>query len=125
MLITLIALALGVLSGLLLLRTLTFALFYFERWITYGRPNVFPRPKDCPRCGNRIVWSDSLRTVRHALIGGWTCRSCGSEFDQLNNCRIARAWNANLRDLKDRSLREVVLNESRDTRSPVEKIIDE
>ena len=125
MLLILIGLALGILSALLLLRTLIFAVIYFERWITYGRPSVFPRPRQCPRCGNRIVWLDSLRTVRHALIGGWSCRSCGSQFDQLNNCRIARAWNAHLRDLKDRSTRQAALEESRDSRSPVQRIIDE
>jgi len=121
----LIALLLGTFAALLVLRGTIFLVMYSERWMTYGRPKVFPRPRKCPRCDNRIGRFDRPRSLRQLLLGGWSCRACGSEFDQLNNCRIARAWNAHLRDLTDRSEREAVLEASRDPRSPVQKVIDE
>ena len=125
MILTLIVLVLGSLAALLMLRGAIFLVMYCERSITYGCPKVFPLPKRCPRCDSPIRWMDSLRTLRNVLLGGWSCRYCGSEFDQLNDCRVARSWNVHLRDVRERSHLQTLKEESLDPRSPVQKIIDE
>ncbi len=112
-------------SGWLLIRGIFFLLKYSEQWINHARPKVFPRPRECPRCEQPIGRFERLNSVRELLLGGWTCPKCGSEFDQLDNIRIARAWNAHLRDLSKRSRRADIDRGRKDGRTPVERLIDE
>ena len=102
-----------------------FSLMYVGQWIRYRRPNIFPRPTVCPRCELPRGRFQSPKSLKEVVLGGWTCRGCGSEFDPLDNIRIARAWNAHLRDNETRSLKARGDEATRDERSPVELLFEE
>jgi ribosomal protein S27AE len=112
-------------TSLLVTRSSMFLLMYFGQWFKGGRPKVFPRPRECPRCGQPVGRFERINSIAKVLLGGWACPRCGSEFDQLNNTRIARAWNANLRDLEERSALEAKESRREDSRSPVQRMLDE
>ena len=125
MLLLLIAIVSAIVAGVLLVRGTLFMIKYSEEWIKNGRPTVFPRPKRCPRCDRRIRRSERMRSFTEVFLGGWSCPGCGSEFDQLDNVRVARAWNASLRDLKKREREVRLLNRATDDRTPVERLFDD
>lgn len=103
----LLFLIVSVLSVLwLLIRGTSFGLNYWKEYLNGAQPSVFPRPRECSRCDGALPLFTRLRSFREFLLGGWTCPTCESEFDQLGNIRVARAWNANLRDLKARTKRK-------------------
>src|SRR5215218_1053009 len=106
-------------------RGLVFSLMYVGQWIRYRRPKIFPRPSICPRCELPLGRFQSPKSLKEFFLGGWTCRKCGSEFDQLDNIRIARAWNAHLRDNESRSLEARIDEAVGDDRSPVERMFEE
>ena len=126
MLLAIIGLIIGGLAIGLLIRWTIFFMKYTAEWINTGqRPDVFPRPHRCPRCEARVASRHKLRSLREAILGGWTCPGCGSVFDQLDRALVARAWNAHLRDSRVRLRREHSRELSEDSRSPVQKLIDE
>ncbi|HKP70697.1 MAG TPA: hypothetical protein VJV05_15525 [Pyrinomonadaceae bacterium] len=125
MLFAIIALILAFIVTILAIRGTVFLLKYTAAWMTDRRPEVFPRPTRCPRCTQSIGRFERLRSFREVVLGGWTCPGCGSEFDQLDNALVARAWNAHLRDAKNRLRLEDQLEAAHDTRSPVEKLLDD
>ena len=117
---------LALIASWVLIRGTVFWIKYSEEWIRNSRwPSVFPRLVDCPRCERPIGRLARSRSFREVLLGGWTCPKCGSEFDQLDNIRIARAWNAHLRDFEQRSLNEAAVRDRNDKRSPVERLFEE
>ena len=115
----------GLIGVLLVIRTSAFLLTYFGQWIRDRRPKLVPRPRECPRCAQPVGRFERTNSFAKVLLGGWACPRCGSEFDQLNNIRIARAWNANLRDLELRSAQEAKASRRDDDRSPVQRMLDE
>jgi hypothetical protein len=46
-------------------------------------------------------------------------------FDQLGDVQIARSSNAHIRDVRERAIRQELENASDDTRTPVQKLLDE
>lgn len=44
-------------------------------------------PKFCERCGVRLPMMRKPTNTLTALLGGWTCKSCGAELD-----REGRMW---------------------------------
>ena len=125
MLLTILVFLAALVALALLIRSTVFLVKYTQEWIGNARPEVFPRPTRCPRCHQRLGRFERMRTFAEVLFGGWSCPGCGSEFDQLDNIRLARAWNAHLRDAKKRLRTEGHHRSMEDDRTPVERLIDE
>ena len=125
MLLIIVALVGSLILVGLILRGGMFLLKYSEQWANHARPRVFPRPTECPRCEQPVGRFERLRSFSELVLGGWTCPRCGSEFDQLDNIRLARAWNANLRDLEQRATNEKSIRSSDDTATPVQKLFED
>ena len=115
-----------VLIGLwLLIRGVGYSLKYFEvraRGVTLG---PFGRNSRCSRCDRSIPFFSRRRSVRELVFGGWTCPKCGSEIDQLGIVRLARARDEHLRDFSKRDRVKQIVEEAKDGRSPIERVIDE
>ena len=111
--------------GVVTVRGTVFLAVYFREWWRDSRPKVFPRPAFCPRCERPIVKFGRLRSFQQLLFGGWSCVGCGSEFDQLDKVRVARAWNAHLIDHDRRSRSDEEISKRNDSRTPVERLIDD
>ncbi|WP_459788707.1 hypothetical protein [Alteriqipengyuania sp. 357] len=75
-----IALAAG-----LLFAAIWLARKYEPLWRIVGIPRRWP--KECPRCGQSLPAMRMPRSVRQALVGGWTCRQCSAEITKWGEIR--------------------------------------
>lgn len=108
-----------------IIRAVSVLIKYSNELAKGNRPSLFPRTIDCERCDKQIAKSKRLKSFRDYLFGGWACPNCGSEYDQLNNLRIARAHDGHLRDSRRRARHLRVNVATPDDRTPVERLIDE
>src|SRR5690348_4910635 len=128
MLFALTLLFIFTLVGWLFIRGTVFAVKYFEHRVRGNRSPVFPLPRECSRYEAAFGRFSSLMSFREFVLVGWTCPTCGSEFDQLGNVTRARAWGANLRDLKNRgriSKRADSADSNDSQKSPIERLFED
>lgn len=108
----------------LALRFVAFAIKYSEQAAKGSRPKLLAWNRYCPRCEQTVKRFDRVFSVKELLFGGWTCPQCGTEFDQVNEVRIARSIDAHLRDPVSRSYGRMHLNYPPE-KSRVDLIIEE
>lgn len=114
-----------IVAGWLLIRGAVFSIKYLVYKARGNRSPVFPLPSECCRCDQPLPYFSNLMSFRHVVLGGWACPSCGSEFDQLGNVKKARAWGANIRDLKKRRGTRKVRRVEDEQKSPIERVFEE
>jgi hypothetical protein len=95
---------------------------YAEQMARGNSPILFRSVKTCERCNTELPRFSKKVSAKQLFIGGWTCPHCGSEFDQLNNVTVARAFGAHLRDSKTPRLDRT---ENWNDKSPIERVFDE
>ena len=75
---------------------------------------------DCPVCGKRVPFASRPTSVRQALLGGWTCRECGAELDEMGV-----DMSPLIEAARRREEAKFVSALGQDGVTPLEKVIDE
>jgi hypothetical protein len=113
------------LAAWLLLRGAVYLLKFSEEFVKGNRPSFLSRIQNCPRCEAKLKPFTRKVSFKQLLFGGWTCPECGSEFDQMNNVRVARAFDAHLMDFRARKRHGKSLPGASDDKSPIERVFEE
>lgn len=75
---------------------------------------------DCPVCGKTVPFACHPTSSRQVQFGGWTCRECGAELDEMgiNMSPLIEAT-------REREEAKFVAAYRQDGGTPLEKVFDE
>lgn len=115
----------GLICLIVLVRLIVQTLRYSEYRMKGENIAFFDTSTKCVRCETPVSVTTVRRTPKQVLFGGWSCPRCGSEFDQLGTIRVARSYDAHLRDIKRREEAFEFPTSNEDGLSPVQRLLDE